>query len=524
MLNLAHGQPFRFRLHDLYAPQALLWVVCTLSLQTSSGWGADSSAPASEPARRYEQVRKFEQISKRLQKRLRQARLSQTSMVIKHLPSQTDIFRHEPLEPLIPASVLKLLTGAAALKTYGPAGQLTTETRFGGDIKDGKLMGNLYIRGGGDPMLVNEILWPWVADLRHVGLKQISGDIVVDLSRFSVSGKNRTRNSGTRVSTQAYDAGVSALGINFNTYAISIAPGTPGQPALVGLDPYPLSQVSIDNRTRTKTSGKGKILIKRTSSKARGEGKKDTLIATGSIASRDKLRKVYRSMGSETDGLKRYLRAFLENGGITVAGNVRFGPTPAQARSAPSMKSFPMRRLVRGLNHYSNNYLADVLFLNLAVERLGRQGVGYVDGQQALSAYLTEVLGRDFPGRIEDGSGLSTANRLSAQSVVDLLAHMYSDAAYFPDFLASLPASGWDGTLKRRLKGVQAKGLVRAKTGSLTAPVAVSSLAGYLLVPEHGYFAFAIIQNGKRNRSQPSLGQLRDLQDLLLKDILQSLR
>ena len=89
----------------------------------------------------------------------------------------------------------------------------------------------------------------------------------------------------------------------------------------------------------------------------------------------------------------------------------------------------------------------------------------------------------------------------------------------FPEFLASLPATGWDGTLKKRFgKGdaVELKGLIRAKTGTLTEPIAVSAIAGYFRHPKHGMVAFCILENGKDGSSQPAVADLRDQQDQVL--------
>jgi D-alanyl-D-alanine carboxypeptidase/D-alanyl-D-alanine-endopeptidase (penicillin-binding protein 4) len=86
----------------------------------------------------------------------------------------------------------------------------------------------------------------------------------------------------------------------------------------------------------------------------------------------------------------------------------------------------------------------------------------------------------------------------------------------FPEFLGALPATGWDGTLKKRFGKAETeglKGMVRAKTGTLTEPVAVAGLAGYFRHPRHGMVAFAIIDNGKKDREQPAITDLRDRQD-----------
>ena len=103
---------------------------------------------------------------------------------------------------------------------------------------------------------------------------------------------------------------------------------------------------------------------------------------------------------------------------------------------------------------------------------------------------------------------------------------MNDELEYFPEFMTSLPTSGVDGTLKKRFKSPltkHLKGKVRAKTGTLTQPISVSSLAGYINHKDHGLLAFAIIQNGKRSKNQPNILDLRFSQERALVKILSSL-
>ncbi len=89
-----------------------------------------------------------------------------------------------------------------------------------------------------------------------------------------------------------------------------------------------------------------------------------------------------------------------------------------------------------------------------------------------------------------------------------------------------LPATGWDGTMKKRfVKGdaFDMRGLFRAKTGTLSQPVAVEGLAGYFRHPQHGLVAFSIIENGNIGKKQPSIGKLRDRQDLVLANLMTEL-
>ena len=115
---------------------------------------------------------------------------------------------------------------------------------------------------------------------------------------------------------------------------------------------------------------------------------------------------------------------------------------------------------------------------------------------------------------------------MTARQIVDVLAYMEQKMDLFPDFLASLPATGWDGTMKKRFRNQNLgplRGLFRAKTGTLTDPIVVSALAGYFRHEKHGLVAFCIIENGKNGAKQPPVTEIRERQDNVLAAMLKGL-
>ncbi|MCX6124144.1 MAG: D-alanyl-D-alanine carboxypeptidase, partial [Proteobacteria bacterium] len=102
-----------------------------------------------------------------------------------------------------------------------------------------------------------------------------------------------------------------------------------------------------------------------------------------------------------------------------------------------------------------------------------------------------------------------------------VLTWMERQGELFPDFLGSLPANGWDGTLKRRIKKAQGlAGMIRAKTGTLTDPIVVAGMAGYYRDPSEGWIGFVMLANGREGRGQPGLQDVRSIQDDTLKTLL----
>ncbi len=420
---------------------------------------------------------------------------------------------------LSPASVTKLVTAAVALGRFGPAHTFTTKLVYSGQRRGSVIEGNLYAIGDGDPLLTSEKLWQAVADLRAMGITGIRGDIVVDNSLFDGESRDGSREEGAEASRNAYDAPVSAFAINFNTVAVTVSPGErSGAPARVAIDPIEMAGLRLEGSVKTAASGTpAKIAAVRIGS----DGEEPIIRVSGTIAADSEPQKVYRSMVNPARLAGEYLRAFLTDAGIAVAGRVRAGRASGDERLLLSLPSYDMRRIVSGLNTFSNNFIGDMLTKRFAA---GDTRPGSLDaGARVLRDFLRKDVGLPDGFVIENGSGLATGNRLSASDVVQLLKHAENDMTIFPDFLASLPSYGWDGSLHKRMKASERErigSLVRAKSGTLTDPVSVSGLAGYLKHPSEGMVAFAILMNGVSGKTQPGIASLRATQDQALAELL----
>ncbi len=423
---------------------------------------------------------------------------------------------------LSPASVTKLVTAAAVLAKFTP--QKTFSTKIYADARPSAkvLKGNIYMKGDGDPFLVSEKLWQLAADMKNAGLKTVQGDLVIDDSLFDGEARDESREEGEDVSSYAYDAPISALGVNFNTVALVVSPAAKvGAPALVAIDPYPIDGIRIQNKATTVAGESSSLKVTRVTSNDGTEA----LNVAGKIGVGKTPQKIYRSLGNANTLSGRYIKAFFANEGIQIKGKVRMGGVPASALNISSVDSYEMQKLVSGLNKFSNNYIADVM-----VKRVGAafgspnpdqpQSGSLASGTKVITQFLQEDVGIKTPMVIKNGSGLNTENRLSAAQIVSLLRYMEQRLDLFPEFLVSLPAAGWDGTLSKRFSDSKFKGMVRAKTGTLSQPISVSSLAGYFRSAEHGLVAFAIIQNGVAGKSQPPLDTMRNQQDELLHEFL----
>jgi D-alanyl-D-alanine carboxypeptidase/D-alanyl-D-alanine-endopeptidase (penicillin-binding protein 4) len=449
------------------------------------------------------------------------------SVQVMRLSDGKVLFESNASQLLSPASVTKVLTSAVALAKLTPAFRFTTDFYATPSPTSQGTYQDLYVVGGGDPYLVSEQLWQAVADLKHLGVKEFKGDIVIDSSLFGDDDRDESRKDGAKKSRHAYDAPVSAFAINFNTYAIAVAPGSKlGAPAAVSLDPYNLPPVTLVNQV--KTSKKTSLSIKR-EAKATGA---EQLIASGEIAVDAPMQKIYRSVTDPLVSSGAILRTFLEKAGITVKGLVRAGIRPPSAKLLLTLESYEMRRIIQGLNVFSNNFIADSLIKRIGA-RFPKDGEADMPGSGTLEAgldvlrnYLVADIGIKEPFILENASGLAPQNRLSSAQVVKVLATLEKQMEIFPEFLGSLPAIGWEGTLKKRFNRNgrdELKGLVRAKTGTLTEPVSVSSIAGYFRHAKHGLIAFCIIENGVAGKKQPGIAELKEGQDKALASLVSDL-
>ncbi len=433
---------------------------------------------------------------------------------------------------LIPASVTKLFTAGALLSKFKPNHTFKTRLYYTGPRENEKVKGDLVIVGDGDPLFTSEVLWQVSSDIEHLGVREFSGDLIVDNSLFDKMDRDSSRKEGEQESEHAYDSPITAFGVNFNAIALAIGPNLKERmPAFVNVDPYPIRGIQVQNEIETVSEKERKSAAVNAFRKTL-TSKKEVLVATGEIPVHSPLKKIYRSITNAELTAGEYVRAFFESRDILIKGQVKEGKLPKDAKLLLEVPSYELRRLVAGLNVYSNNYIADVLFKRLGAKfpkggEVDAPGQGtFANGIYAMTQFIKKDVGISTPFTLKNGSGLDPSNRVSAKQITSLLSYMEKRFDVFPEFLASLPAFGWDGTLKDRFSEKEAepyRGYVRAKTGTLSEPVAVACLAGYFRHPKHGLVAFSILENGKSGKGQPSIYDLKFKQDRGLVAVIKSL-
>lgn len=382
---------------------------------------------------------------------------------------------------LNPASNMKVITAAVALDRLG------AEYRFSTGLygkAEGASVESLVLRGHGDPSLDVSELWQLAGALSRLGVERV-GAILVDQSRFDAQfvppAFEQQPDEWAR-----FRAPVSAVALNQNTVTLSVLPTTKGQPARAWFEPAGVVNVEGLIETRAPGSGEGITLS------LRSEG--DRLIARlgGHVAQGlPRLR-----FDKRTDDPRRVpglaLREQLRAAGVSVPADVALGGEAVTQRLV-FHQSEPLAALLAELGKNSDNFYAEMVLKVLGAEA-GSAGASSAAGARVVTSWL-DSRGLLTPGtRIENGSGLFDANRVSAATLAGVLAQLQKDPRLFPEFLAHLAIGGVDGTLRSRFRALRESRRVRAKTGTLASAV---GLSGYVLDKSGAApIAFALLANG----------------------------
>ncbi|MBI2312800.1 MAG: D-alanyl-D-alanine carboxypeptidase/D-alanyl-D-alanine-endopeptidase [Betaproteobacteria bacterium] len=373
-----------------------------------------------------------------------------------------------------PASVMKLLTTYAGLEILGPAFTWGTEVYAGGALEPDRatLRGDLILKGYGDPKLSLENFWLLLRRLREAGLRHISGDLVLDGQYFAAA--NGDPGAFDNRPLRAYNAGPEALMVNARVVNFRFVPDPAENRVRVTADPVPaglqlLNQLALSsgpcNDWRAALDWDAKVAADQASVAFRGSYAAECGEKALPLVLFENQRYVHGLFKDLWTGL-----------GGTLQGGVRQGATPPGAQLLYRHSSPPLADVVRDINKFSNNVMARQLYLTLGAAANGEPATS-AKSLAAVKGWLAAKR-MEFPELVlENGSGLSRIERLSARHLGELLAAAYASPV-MPEFMASLPIIALDGTMKSRLRDSAAAGRGHIKTGLLDG---VKTLGGYVL-------------------------------------------
>ncbi len=385
---------------------------------------------------------------------------------------------HRAGEPVNPASLAKLATTFAGLELLGPAFTWATPVYLDGAVREGVLQGNLYIKGQGDPKLVAERLWLLLRRVQGLGVRVIAGDIVLDRTAFEAFSQHPGDFDGEPL--RPYNAAPDALLLNFRSLVMTFTPlGGQAQlhvePPLAGLQrPYSVPVTAGecgDWRGALRADFSDPSQIRFGGGYPAACGERSWPIAFADPAA---------FAGRAVAGLWQHM-------GGSLRGQVREGQVPLGLAPAFEMQSPALAEVVRDINKFSNNVMAQQLFLTLSLQQ---HGSGTRQGSRELMRqwWLARFGGVEAP-LFDNGSGLSRDERITAQQLAQLLQAAWA-SPLMPDLMASLPLAGVDGTLRR--SRANAPGLAHLKTGSLRD---VRGVAGYVHAASGKRYVLVAIAN-----------------------------
>ena len=413
---------------------------------------------------------------------------------------------------LVPASVMKLVTTAAALEILGADFKFHTQFGISGKVnaETGLLQGNLVLRGGCDPAFYSGYFTDyykgtfeaWAEALSKAGVKSIKGDFIIDLSRMkglTVPGGWVWEDIGNY-----YGAGVSALSYSDNYYKIHFAsPAEPGKSVTIsGTNPW-IDSLCLTNKVVSSEINRDLAVIY-------GAPGSYSQLVEGTIPKGKSDFIVKAAMPDPPKVAVNEFVKILRYNNIEFSGRMIYrNLSPAEEFTIITEKSSPaLRDLIVPLNHESINLFAEHLLREIGRARKGSSSLD--SSLVALNEYWQSknIFMDGFYAT--DRSGLSRSNGICPRTLAEILRYVYL-SPYRDDFFNSLPIAGRSGTLQYSYKGTKLENNLRAKTGSITR---VRSMAGIFTNPKGKKVIFAVITNNFKG-SQASAG--RALEDFMNK-------
>lgn len=419
---------------------------------------------------------------------------------IKSVNSDKYIIEFNAKKSLQPASTMKLISTATALMTMGEDFKYSTILEYSGQIKDSILIGNVIIRGTGDPSLgswrfktqldYKQLTERWAKKIKELGIKEIRGRVFGDGSLFDENVLPDTWIWGD--TGNYYGAGASGLNLNENLYWVTFKPSNYMESAPLVKTMPELPYYQKINRVLTDKAGTGdQVNIYATPYQ-------DVLIMQGFVPEG----KDFSVKGSIPDPalFSAYFlqKKLLENGVSTsetplsyLEANKKsiYYQKPISTTQIDSVSSPPLSDLVRECNFQSINLYAETFLKTPSV--LLNLGSATQDAIKGLSQ-IWQTKNVKLEGfKMKDGSGLSPANGITPNNMTDILKTMFLEKS-FNSFYESIPIVGVSGTVQNLAKKSKAVGNVRAKSGSIDG---VRAYAGYFTASNGEMMCFSMILN-----------------------------
>jgi D-alanyl-D-alanine carboxypeptidase/D-alanyl-D-alanine-endopeptidase (penicillin-binding protein 4) len=383
-----------------------------------------------------------------------------------------------------PGSTIKLLTTLAAIDILGPTYYWQTDVYALGEVVDGKLQGDLLLKGNGDPYLVTERVWQLVRQVRQAGIDEITGDLLLDASHFELNGYDPA--AFDRQPLRSYNVAPDALLMNFKSVRYWFEPLHESGKVRIWTDPS-LVNLSINNRLSV---APGSCRGYQRGITITANDAVDEMTFSGKFPSGCKRYAMSRAaLGHDEFAYGLFTSLWRESGGV-FKGGWRAATVPEDAEPLVSFRSIPLADVIARVNKHSNNVMARQLLFTLSAEVLGPPGTE-AGGRKVIGDWLDSNELEFSELAFDNGAGLSRDARITAADFGAMLRFAWRQP-YMPEYVSSMSLAGLDGTLRYRLDDGPLEGAAHLKTGSLDH---VAGIAGFLQSRSGRRFAVVVLQN-----------------------------
>jgi len=390
---------------------------------------------------------------------------------------------HNRKKTFIPASTTKILTALAALNVLGPDYRFKTELRYTGEIEKGILTGDIFLKGGGDPLLTVTDLMDLSGRLQANGIKGISGKFFYDDSELP-----RSKMINKKMESHgSYNPGLSALSLEFNSiFARWDLRNNSGKGGVFLVPSLPLNRSDVSSEEHEGTANflfteGDKIESWHLNPAARRKGIERLPVKNTALYTAEMFRKLSRLRG------------------IQLPDPIE-GKMPEKSAIIHIHSGRRLQNIAELTLTYSNNMMAELMLLQTA-RKISGNATDIEHSCEILSNYYrTKIRGINWDSLIiKNGSGLASGSRISPEQMLGVLAYADLQKYNGRGFMTLLPVSGWKGSLINRLNRPDRAFHVWAKTGTIDYAI---SLAGFILSASGKKFIFAVFVSDTDKRKR----------------------
>jgi len=401
------------------------------------------------------------------------------------------LIQSEPQLSLVPASIMKVVTTATALEVFGPDFRFTTILSYSGIIRNDTLFGDMQIIGGGDPTLGsnyfpenNHFLEAWIEAIQSKNIRVITGNLILDATIYEPQMIPNTwiwEDIGNY-----FGAGASGISVYDNLFEIHLSSENEAERPTKVIRIVPeIPNLDLQNEVLSSDLNSDQAYVF-------GSPQENHRVIRGTIPKNQSDFVIKASVPDPAALVASEFRKKFATSSILISGENRFEKVETsenQSIQISVIQSPVLREIIRVTNHESVNLFAEHLLKHLAFQKTGLGTTK--DGCKFVVQFWKEK-GLDMTGFfMNDGSGLSRFNAITASQMVDILQYMKNKSAYSADFYQSLATVG-NGTLTVFRNENFPNQCLRAKSGSMTR---VRCYAGYLTTDNGRQLSYTVMLN-----------------------------